>query len=72
MATLRRFFNFLLLAEAKGETLNKLAKLGHALSGIILGAIMAFILAEWMAGCGQTYQDAAGVVHVGQCLIIPS
>lgn len=39
-----------------------------------LGAIVimaSFVLvAEWMAGCGETYTDANGAVHANGCIII--
>jgi len=31
-------------------------------------AVVIFI--EWLAGCGESYVDAYGVRHVGQCVFV--
>ena len=40
----------------------------------IIGAVFvlagAVILAEWFAGCGESYVDSNGHTHTHQCLII--
>jgi hypothetical protein len=33
----------------------------------VLGALL---LIEWAAGCGETYTDANGVEHVGECVFL--
>ena len=33
-------------------------------------AFMAIVMVEWASGCGETYTDAAGQEHVGQCWIV--
>ena len=42
----------------------------------IIGAVFvlcgALMLAEWFAGCGETYIDANGVRHNHQCIFLPS
>ena len=40
------------------------------LQGLIGAALMAFFLymfLEWAAGCGETYTDSKGKVHVNPC-----
>jgi len=32
--------------------------------------LIVFVLAEWMAGCGETYIDAKGVRHTNECIIV--
>lgn len=32
------------------------------------GVIGAFVLMEWLAGCGETYIDSKGARHVNECL----
>ena len=32
--------------------------------------LMAALLLEWMAGCGETYTDSKGVQHANECLFI--
>jgi hypothetical protein len=38
----------------------------------IIGAAMvlffAYLLAEWAAGCGETYTDSKGKVHINECI----
>lgn len=37
-------------------------------------ACMLFIilvLAEWVAGCGETYTDSSGARHMNECLFVP-
>ena len=33
--------------------------------------LMAVLLIEWFAGCGETYIDANGVRHAYECVFIP-
>ena len=35
-----------------------------------LGVVMAGVLIEWAAGCGEHYVDAAGGTHQNQCVFI--
>ena len=42
-----------------------------ALLTIAFAALMAVLLIEWMAGCGETYIDANGVRHQYECVFIP-
>jgi hypothetical protein len=35
-----------------------------------IGAFGAVLLAEWMAGCGETYTTAKGTVRKNECLFI--
>lgn len=42
----------------------------------ILGAVFvvggAFVLVEWLAGCGETYVDSKGKRHSHECVFLPS
>lgn len=42
----------------------------------IIGALFvlgfAFLLAEWLSGCGEHYVDAHGVTHINQCMFPPA
>ena len=33
-------------------------------------AFMSIVMVEWASGCGQTWVDAQGMEHIGQCWII--
>ena len=37
---------------------------------LLLGALLALILIEWAAGCGETYIDAQGVEHQNECVFL--
>jgi hypothetical protein len=34
----------------------------------VLGAL---IIIEWLAGCGESYTDARGIVYLYECVFIP-
>jgi hypothetical protein len=36
----------------------------------IFGAGLAVITVEWMAGCGESYTDAYGKLHLNECVFI--
>ena len=36
----------------------------------LLGVFFAFMLMEWMAGCGETYVDAKGIRHANECIFL--
>jgi hypothetical protein len=39
--------------------------------GILSAAIVlffAYMLVEWASGCGETYTDSKGVVHINECV----
>lgn len=43
------------------------------LQGILSAALLVFfvvLLAEWMAGCGETYVDSKGKTHPNECIFI--
>lgn len=42
-----------------------------ALGVVAFAAMLAVLLIEWMAGCGETYVDANGVRHQYECVFIP-
>jgi len=37
----------------------------------VVAIVLAVLLVEWMAGCGETYVDANGVRHQYECVFIP-
>lgn len=41
------------------------------LASLLFAAIALLILAEWLAGCGESYLDSDGKRHYYQCLVIP-
>jgi len=47
-----------------------LTKLLEALIVLLFSAFFAFMLIEWMAGCGETYIDANGVRHQYECVFL--
>jgi hypothetical protein len=38
----------------------------------LLGVLLAVVLIEWAAGCGEHYIDAQGITHQYQCVILPT
>jgi hypothetical protein len=34
--------------------------------------LVALVLVEWAAGCGETYTDANGVTHQNECVFLPN
>lgn len=39
---------------------------------LVFGVLMPLFIVEWMAGCGETYTDATGKVHINECVFIPT
>lgn len=37
---------------------------------LAFGVLLAVLLMEWMAGCGETYTDSKGVQHDNECIFI--
>ena len=40
--------------------------------GILSAALILFFLfmfLEWASGCGETYTDSKGKVHIGECML---
>lgn len=37
---------------------------------LVIGALLAVVLLEWAAGCGESYTDSQGVTHLNECLLI--
>lgn len=37
---------------------------------VIIGLIMAILIAEWMMGCGETYVDSKGITHKESCIFV--
>ena len=44
--------------------------LGPVLWALLIGGLLAVVLIEWVAGCGESYVDASGVEHQYECLIL--
>lgn len=44
--------------------------LATAAFAIGFAALMAVVVLEWMAGCGETYIDAKGVRHQNECIFL--
>ena len=42
-----------------------------ALLTIAFAVLMAVLVIEWMASCGETYIDTNGVRHQNECVLIP-
>lgn len=38
--------------------------------GLVFLGFIVLMVAEWAAGCGETYVDAKGVRHQNECLFI--
>ena len=36
--------------------------------GLAFLAFMAFMLVEWASGCGESYTDSKGKVHINECV----
>lgn len=44
--------------------------LGSAVA-VVFAGLMAVVLVEWLAGCGETYIDANGTRHAYECVFLP-
>jgi hypothetical protein len=42
----------------------------YVTGAVVIAALMAVFLLEWMAGCGETYTDSKGVRHANECIFI--
>ena len=42
----------------------------QGLLGLSFIAFVALMVAEWAAGCGESYVDAKGKTHVGECIFL--
>ena len=42
----------------------------QALLGVAMLAFMVLMVAEWAAGCGETYVDSKGKTHQNECIFI--
>ena len=45
--------------------------LKELLASLLMAAVALLILAEWFAGCGESYVDSVGKRHYYECLVIP-
>jgi succinate dehydrogenase/fumarate reductase cytochrome b subunit len=42
----------------------------HGILGVLLLAFFVVMMAEWAAGCGETYVDSKGKTHQNECIFI--
>jgi hypothetical protein len=47
-----------------------MSKLITAFFFVAFLAFMGVVMVEWASGCGETWIDASGTQHVGECWII--
>jgi hypothetical protein len=47
-----------------------MSKLINLLFFVLFMAFMSIVMVEWASGCGETWTDAQGKEHIGQCWII--
>ena len=47
-----------------------MSKIINALFFVLFITFMSVVMFEWVSGCGQTWIDAQGVEHIGQCWLI--
>lgn len=38
--------------------------------GLIIATFTAAMFLEWAVGCGESYTDAKGVVHINECIFL--
>ena len=43
----------------------------HAVFSVAFGVLLIVAALEWAAGCGESWVDAHGVTHIGECIFIP-
>ena len=46
--------------------------LAQGIVSAIIVLFFAYLLAEWASGCGETYTDSKGVVHINECVFSPT
>lgn len=42
----------------------------QGLLGLAFIALAVLMVAEWAAGCGESYVDAKGKTHIGECIFL--
>mgnify|MGYP006285583771 CR=1 FL=1 len=42
----------------------------QAIIGLVFMGFVGLMMAEWMAGCGESYIDARGIRHQNECLFL--
>jgi hypothetical protein len=42
----------------------------QATIGLVLLGFIVLMIAEWSAGCGETYVDSKGVQHANECIFL--
>jgi hypothetical protein len=42
--------------------------LAQGIIGAAMVAFFAYMFLEWASGCGETYTDSKGKVHIGECI----
>lgn len=45
--------------------------LKELLASLLFAVLVLVVLAEWLAGCGESYVDSDGNRHYYECLIVP-
>lgn len=60
--------------KSKGDIMNFIKQLGIWFLQGVIGLVFviggAVFLAEFMAGCGESYKDSKGRVHANECVFI--
>ena len=41
------------------------------LASLLFAVLALIVLAEWLAGCGESYVDSVGKRHYYECLFVP-
>lgn len=44
--------------------------LGKVFTAVVIGGFLAVMFIEWAAGCGETYVDSKGIMHLNSCIIL--
>jgi predicted membrane protein len=46
------------------------ATLGKALGAALVGVLIAWVLINWMMGCGETFTTIDGAIIHGECITL--
>ena len=57
----------------RGETVLETIALAamRAATVMLMSSLTAWVLINWMAGCGETFQTSTGVYERGECVMVP-
>lgn len=47
-----------------------LTNIAYYLIGVLLALWLAVLMLEWAVGCGESYEDAQGKIHIQDCVFI--